>query len=266
MKRREDAHREALRAAARLAFSAAVLGGCSPATPTPTPAPTQVATIGNPPPSPPASMEPPPNATPEPSASQAPLDAAACDALVARTFPGVPTRVDPKTAPSGLVACCEDRALERYDPNCCSFLFSSGTISWKTPNGADRDIDDREHRILRSCSPWGPPMPPSARARARTSHRIAERRSRGNSRGRTLSLRKPARRHALTVPDLPSLREAAIATWRARMVNEHGSARVFEGLARQVARAGLDHEEVARFADEERRHGILCGAVVEALG
>lgn len=81
-----------------------------------------------------------------------------------------------------------------------------------------------------------------------------------------LSLREESRRHAPVVPDLPSLREAAIVTWRARMVNEHGSARVFEGLARQVARAGLEHEEVARFADEERRHGILCGAVVEALG
>ncbi len=83
----------------------------------------------------------------------------------------------------------------------------------------------------------------------------------------TLSLRSMARRHSPSLPDLPHLRQAAIATWRARMVNEHGSARVFEGLARQMARAKLpEHTEAAAFAGEERRHGVLCGAVVEALG
>lgn len=65
------------------------------------------------------------------------------------------------------------------------------------------------------------------------------------------------------------LREAAIATWRGRMINEHGSARVFEGLARQLERAGVEAPMVAEFrefADEERTHGVLCGAVVEAIG
>lgn len=67
---------------------------------------------------------------------------------------------------------------------------------------------------------------------------------------------------------MPELRDAAIATWRGRMVNEHGSARVFEGLARQFEEAGLGElgAEVETFAIEERRHGVLCGAVVEALG
>lgn len=85
----------------------------------------------------------------------------------------------------------------------------------------------------------------------------------------TLDLRDPARALLPEVPsDLPHLREAAIATWRGRMMNEHSSARVFEGLARQLAAAGLDDvvEEVRGFADEERRHGVLCGAVIEALG
>ena len=53
------------------------------------------------------------------------------------------------------------------------------------------------------------------------------------------------------------------------MVNEHGSARVFEGLAAQLEQVGISDEDLARlrsFADEERRHGVLCGAVVEALG
>jgi hypothetical protein len=53
------------------------------------------------------------------------------------------------------------------------------------------------------------------------------------------------------------------------MVNEHGSARVFEALADALRRAGFSDEivaECAGFADEERHHGALCGAVVEALG
>jgi hypothetical protein len=84
-----------------------------------------------------------------------------------------------------------------------------------------------------------------------------------------LDLRDAARAHMPRVPaDLPHLREAAIGTWRGRMINEHSSARVFEGLARQFEAAGIHDvvEEVRGFASEERRHGVLCGAVVEALG
>jgi hypothetical protein len=53
------------------------------------------------------------------------------------------------------------------------------------------------------------------------------------------------------------------------MVNEHASARVFEGLASQMTRVGLDAAlatQCLAFAEEERTHGALCGAVVEALG
>jgi hypothetical protein len=88
-----------------------------------------------------------------------------------------------------------------------------------------------------------------------------------------LDLRAPARRIAgdvlQTLQAPQELGEAAIGTWRGRMVNEHGSSRVFEGLARQMERAGFsaaDVSQVRGFADEERGHGILCGAVVEALG
>lgn len=83
-----------------------------------------------------------------------------------------------------------------------------------------------------------------------------------------LDLRRAARRVSLSLPSLPGLRSAAIATWRGRMVNEHGSARVFEGLADQLAATQLARleGEVRGFAREERRHGVLCGAVVEALG
>lgn len=84
-----------------------------------------------------------------------------------------------------------------------------------------------------------------------------------------LDLRDAAKRIRPHVPQLPHLREAAIGTWRGRMINEHSSARVFDGLAKQFDAAGLGPEiaaEVRGFADEERRHGVLCGAVVEALG
>jgi hypothetical protein len=53
------------------------------------------------------------------------------------------------------------------------------------------------------------------------------------------------------------------------MVNEHASARVFDALADQMDRAGLEAslgEQCRSFADEERMHGALCGGVVEALG
>lgn len=84
----------------------------------------------------------------------------------------------------------------------------------------------------------------------------------------TLDLRESARAFSPAIPDLPHLREAAIRTWRGRMINEHSSARVFDGLAEQFAAAGVHEvvETVRGFAAEERRHGVLCGAVVEALG
>lgn len=81
--------------------------------------------------------------------------------------------------------------------------------------------------------------------------------------------------HAAALPLAPrlevpgALRAATQATWRARMVNEHGSAVVFEGLAAQLEAAGWDAADVREcrgFADEERRHGVLCGAVVIAAG
>jgi hypothetical protein len=85
----------------------------------------------------------------------------------------------------------------------------------------------------------------------------------------TLDLRSEARKHMPQVPELKALYASGRATWRGRMINEYMSSAVFDGLAEQLAAAGFDAEEVAEvkgFADEERRHGVLCGAVVEALG
>ena len=68
---------------------------------------------------------------------------------------------------------------------------------------------------------------------------------------------------------MPALRAAAIATWRARMVNEYQSAEVFGGLARHAESIGIAAkavEQLCEFEAEERKHGVLCGGVVEALG
>jgi hypothetical protein len=83
-----------------------------------------------------------------------------------------------------------------------------------------------------------------------------------------LDLRAGARLHAPRVSVAPHLRAAAVATWHARMINEYASSRVFVALARQLEACGLAEEadEACTFAEEERRHGVLCGAVVEALG
>jgi hypothetical protein len=53
------------------------------------------------------------------------------------------------------------------------------------------------------------------------------------------------------------------------MVNEYQSAEVFGALAAQATRIGLTasvSEQLREFEAEERRHGVLCGGVVEALG
>jgi hypothetical protein len=86
----------------------------------------------------------------------------------------------------------------------------------------------------------------------------------------TLDLSLPARGAAPDLGAYPeSLRRAALATWHARMVNEYMSSEVFEALSRELVTAEFDAglvAECAGFAAEERRHGVLCGAVVMALG
>jgi hypothetical protein len=87
--------------------------------------------------------------------------------------------------------------------------------------------------------------------------------------GGALDLREASRGMMPRIAYDPALAPAGRRTWSARMLNEYGSSVVFASLAEQLARAGFDAEEVAacrEFAEEEKRHGILCGAVVEALG
>ncbi len=87
-----------------------------------------------------------------------------------------------------------------------------------------------------------------------------------------LDLRAEAAAAALAL-DRAALNElergAAIGTWRGRMVNEHISARVFAGMIPQMMAAGVPASCTAEVADmiaEELRHGVLCAAVVHALG
>lgn len=84
-----------------------------------------------------------------------------------------------------------------------------------------------------------------------------------------LDLRASSRPHRPELPHLPHLAAPARATWLGRMVNEHASSRTFEALADQIDAVGMGSARSAacrQFAEEERTHGILCGAVVEALG
>jgi rubrerythrin len=84
-----------------------------------------------------------------------------------------------------------------------------------------------------------------------------------------LDLRERARAEMPPLGDVPPpYRAFTIATWRMRMVNEYASSEVFELLGEQLGRAFDETlaEACTAFADEERRHGVLCGAVVEACG
>ncbi len=114
-----------------------------------------------------------------------------------------------------------------------------------------------------SCTSWGPPPPPAMNSRSTTpttpSFDAPE----------LVDLRAAARASMPRIVADASLIEVAQATWRGRMVREYGSSSVFESLAMQLALAGHDAADVAQcraFADDERHHGVLCGAVVEALG
>lgn len=85
----------------------------------------------------------------------------------------------------------------------------------------------------------------------------------------SLDLRVQAKRLSPAIEATPELAPAAIATWRGRMINEYASSSVFAALARQLEAAGAPAEDVqacVEFAAEEKNHGVLCGAVVEALG
>lgn len=115
-----------------------------------------------------------------------------------------------------------------------------------------------------ACESWGPPAPPPALGPARRVARGPECDLRDEVAPHRAALAAWGRAHR-EAPWAATARRA----WRGRMTQEHGSAEVFEALAVQLGDAGLPPELVDRcraFAEQERRHGVLCGAVVEALG
>lgn len=245
---RPTTRRRALRATAKVAWAALALGCGADAQPPAEPVAATDATATDSPaddaptPTPATSV-----ASPVPTASAAAdTDLTACHERVKNA---VGAKSEPKDAPAEDKACCTRIAEEHHADlgmkweqsergYCCAALgWDSG----------------------RACTPWGPPPPPE----------LATSRPSGQTQREVLDLRGPAEPYMPRLGDPGPLREAAIATWHGRMVNEHQSARVFEGLAEQLADAGVDGELVAQcasFAHEERRHGVLCGAVVEALG
>jgi hypothetical protein len=159
----------------------------------------------------------------------------------------------------------DSTATEGMDPEAAAAQQARDhDIWWKVYNPCCELIQYSEA----ACSPWGPPMPPTRAETnlARAPERVARLDLRALARAQ-----RPTGLHAHVLDD--RLRAAAIATWRARMVNEHGSAPVFEGLVAQLdalTQLGLldskDIDRARNFAAQERRHGIACGAVVEALG
>ena len=167
-------------------------------------------------------------------------------------------------------ACCTSLAQHLYEPVDPGFTedaehtmqrrTADNDVWWNVSAACCSLIGNSEP----ACTPWGPPTPPSELARGPGAIEVLDLRS----------LARAERPAGLELERIdPGLRAAAIATWRARMINEHGSAPVFEGLLAQLealVEAGtLDAATIERaraFASQERRHGVLCGAVVESLG
>lgn len=212
-----------------------------------------------------------------------PVDASApsvaADAAVAATTvtPDVPAprcdEDDPGREAAAEAACCEgvvDAAL-RADAGvsspramaCCATLAAwydrpeQRGAGWSTSDARFVCCSALHWKGSLTCTPWGPPVPPA--------DRLPPAPTPGAD---WLDLRPAARAAMPALPPLPALYAAAVPTWRARMVNEHESSAVFAALATQLREAGLGASARAceGFAAEERRHGELCGAVVEALG
>lgn len=197
--------------------------------------------------------------------------------VAADVAPEAPTarceEADPRREPAAEAACCErlvDDAL-RADAGvsspramaCCAALAAwydlpaQRNAGWTASEARYVCCSALRWQGSLTCTPWGPPVPPADRLPSPPDLTDA-----------WLDLRPAARAAAPALPPMPALYAAAVPTWRARMVNEHESSAVFAALAAQLDEAGLGASARAceGFAAEERRHGELCGAVVEALG
>jgi hypothetical protein len=266
-------HDFALSAAARVSCCAALISIACHRTPTDAPAPTDGEELE-------AGAAPLVVAEPDPYASDPELDPSL------RPSPISAARLELERCQTEVTASVASGPLGPTSESCCRTI-AKGVYDQAALEGMDPDAaveqQIRDNTVWNNvynpccsliqyseaaCSPWGPPTPPSQLARAP---------ERGRGGKKRLDLRALARAQRPAGIDPHALddrvRAAAIATWRARMVNEHGSAPVFEGLVAQldtlVQRGFLEARQIDRarnFATQERRHGIACGAVVEALG
>ncbi|MEL6348816.1 MAG: ferritin-like domain-containing protein [Myxococcota bacterium] len=179
------------------------------------------------------------------------------------------TDLPPAMAPQVLIGESADNPEHQEIMSCCQDIARNPTVGFQASELSM--CCDITGRFGPMCSPWGPPRPPemafsagAARQRARSVVAAAA------STGVVLDLRDAAQAQAPKLPTVaPDLRAIAQMTWASRMINEHESHTVFLALADRLESIGLDEEMVAKcreFADEERSHGVLCGAVVEALG
>lgn len=139
-------HFRALRAASRVAFGVAVLGGCTAAA-------TEDET---------ASSESSINAKdPCPSKTDAAPPKPSCENVLASAFPDggddFMASQNPKAVSEEVKTCCEEHLTApgeetwnlEYRWSCCGVLDS-----WNNPNQA----------ISIACTPWGPPVPPKMKA------------------------------------------------------------------------------------------------------
>jgi hypothetical protein len=175
-----------------------------------------------------------------PDTGAKPAEPLTCSEVINRAFPkeGAYPPVT-QTASPEVTSCCKQVLLAH---------MGSAPHRWDCCGVVDRT---ESNHLSAACTPWGPPTPPAAH--------VTETVPRG-----LLDLRGHSAPIAL--PLLADLRDAAIETWRGRMVNEYASSSVFAALADQLDAAGLDGSQPREFSGEERRHGALCGAVVESLG
>jgi hypothetical protein len=240
---RASTHHEALRTAARLALPFG-LAGCGATVTVAVPA--RDASTDTPAPDVSAAPDVSLRCAEADPARPAAAEAACCEAMVDEAV-----RADAGVATPRLTACCAALA-QWFD------LPQNAGATWPGTAARGMCCTALEGRGSNTCTPWGPPVPPT---RAADEAPVPD--------GAVLDLRATASVAAPALPDLPHLYAAAQGTWLGRMVNEHESAAVFEALAAQLRGAGFG-EDTARaceeFAREERRHGVLCGAVVQALG
>jgi hypothetical protein len=159
----------------------------------------------------------------------------------------------PFDAAEPVKGCCAQLVMDNYEA-----IWSGEPLVHPAPEEVIAACCELRHGNT-GCTPWGPPMPPA----------FDDDEAPVSGERWVLDLREEARAHSPSVPRHPALTQAAIETWRGRMVNESASSAVFAALARQLEAAGAPTDAVQRcdtFAEEERSHGVLCASVVAALG